>query len=109
MERSLIQSANGSTINYYYRRSSDYSIHNGNLKALINPNLTKKTACTNYYVARCGDGIIDKPTGTTDGNGGIQTQAGTFVAWHSKSTGQNEICDDGALNGTPGKCKTDCS
>ncbi|HBB04606.1 TPA: hypothetical protein DCZ39_07085 [Patescibacteria group bacterium] len=68
MERSLIVNANGSTINYYYKRASDYSSHNGNMKALINANLTKKTACTNYYVARCGDGIVDKPTGTTDGN-----------------------------------------
>lgn len=68
-ERSLIlNNTNGVTINYYYRRASDNTYHAGNFKAMINPNLTKKTACTNYYLARCGDGILDKPTGSTDGN-----------------------------------------
>ena len=66
MERSLIINANGANINYYYRRTSDYSLHNGNLVALINPNVTKKIACTNYYVAKCGDGVVDKTTGTSD-------------------------------------------
>jgi hypothetical protein len=44
------------------------SSHNGSLKAILNPSLTKKIACTSYYVARCGDSVIDKATGTTDGN-----------------------------------------
>ncbi len=110
MERSLIlNNTNGSNINYYYRRASDYTSHNGTIKALINANLTKKTSCTNYYLAKCWDGIVDKPTGSTDGNGGIQTQSAGFVAWNAQSTWQNEVCDEGALNGTAGHCNKDCT
>jgi len=36
-------------------------------------NVTWKTACYAYYLAYCGDNVIDKATGTSDGNGGIQT------------------------------------
>ncbi len=108
-ERSIIANAAGATLNYYYRWSSDLSVHNGNMKININPNLTLKTACTNYYVARCWDSVIDKATGTTDGNGGIQTQAWTFLPWHTRSVKPNEVCDDGPLNGTAGHCNKDCT
>ncbi len=109
MERSIIQNNNGSTLNYYYRWASDNSLHNGVLKITINPNLTRKTSCTNYYVARCGDGVTDKATGTTNGNGGIMTQGNVFLPWHALSIKPNEMCDDGTLNGTPGHCKADCT
>ena len=108
-ERSIIQNTNWATLNYYYRWSSDNSLHNGNFKVIINPNLTQKTACTSYYVAKCGDGTIDKTAGTTDGNGGITTQGGVFLPWHTQSIKPNEICDDGPLNGTPNHCTTDCT
>lgn len=108
-ERSIIQNTNGVSLNYYYRWSSDNSLHNGNLPIIINPNVTQKTACTSYYVAKCGDGVIDKATGTSDGNGGITTQGGTFLPWHTRSIKPDEVCDDGALNGTPGHCKSDCT
>ncbi len=108
-ERSIIQSTNWANLNYYYRRSSDLSLHNGNIKISINPNLTQKTACTKYYVAKCGDGVIDKATWTSDGNWWIQTQWGNFLPWHTRSIKPNEVCDDGPLNGQPGKCKKDCS
>ncbi len=109
VERSIIQNNNWSSLNYYYRWSSNNSLHNGILKVILNPNVTQKTSCTNYFIARCGDGIIDKPTGTTDWNGWIVTENGEFVKWHTRSTGQNEVCDDGTLNGTPWHCKMDCS
>ena len=108
-ERSVISNINWATLNYYYKWSSDLSIHNGTLKVTINPNLTLKTACTNYYVARCWDWIIDKATGTTDGNWGITNQGGTFLAWHTRSIKPNEICDEWTLNGTPNHCKKDCT
>lgn len=74
-----------------------------------NPNWKK--ACVSYYIGRCWDGIIDKATGdsSTDGQGGIVTTADWFKSWHATSIKPNEICDDGAQNGQPGKCKTDCS
>ncbi|MDD3262353.1 MAG: hypothetical protein PHR61_00750 [Candidatus Absconditabacteria bacterium] len=108
-ERSVIQNANGVSLNYYYIRANDLSLHNGSLNVIINPNLTTKISCTNYYVARCGDGVIDKETGTSDGLGGLTNQLGTFLPWHGNSIKPNEICDDGAENGQAGKCKIDCS
>jgi len=73
-------------------------------------NVTWKTSCYTYYVARCGDNVIDKPTGSSDGNGGIQTASEWFLPWNAENTvSPNEVCDDGPLNGQPGKCKTDCT
>ncbi len=108
-ERSIIQNANGATLNYYFVKANNPAVKNGTLKVSINPNLTKKVSCTNYYVARCGDGIIDKATWTSDGNWGIVPQGWSFIAWHAYSIKPNEVCDDGADNGKPGKCKTDCT
>jgi len=108
-ERSVIVNANWATLNYYYILANDMSSHNGSLKAILNPSLTKKIACTSYYVARCGDSVIDKATGTTDGNWGIFTQWGTFLEWHPNSIKPNEICDDWVDNGKSGKCKIDCT
>ena len=41
------------------------------------------TECMYYEVTRCGDGVVD--------------------------SGYGETCDDGANNGKPGYCKTDCT
>jgi len=108
-ERSIIQNANGVSLNYYYIRANDSSLHNWSLNVIINPNLTTKISCTNYYIARCGDGVIDKETGTTDWNWWILSQEWGFLQWHEISIKPNEVCDDWALNWQPGKCKTDCS
>lgn len=108
-ERSIIQSANGSTLNYYYVKANDLSLHNWTLKVTINPNITKKISCTNYYIARCGDGVIDKETWTTNGNWGLSPQWWGFLPWHPISIKPNEACDDGEQNGQAGKCKTDCT
>lgn len=108
-ERSIIQNPNGSTLNYYYVKANDLSTHNWTLNVTINPNLTRKISCTDYYVARCGDWIIDKETGTTDGNWWISIEWWTFLAWHATSIKPNEVCDDGDQNGQAGKCKTDCT
>lgn len=108
-ERSIVQNANGVLLNYYYIRANDLSLHNGTLNVIINPSITKKISCTNYYVARCGDGVIDKQTGTSDGNWWITTQWWIFLLWHGNSIKPNEVCDDWAQNGQAGKCKTDCT
>lgn len=108
-ERSIVQNANGALLNYYYVRANDLSLHNGSLNVIINPNLTTKISCTNYYVARCGDGVVDKETGTSDGNWWLTTQWWTFLPWHTISIKPNEACDDWAENGQAGKCKTDCT
>lgn len=108
-ERSIIQNSNGDTLNYYYVKANDFSSHDGNLNVILNPSLTTKISCTDFYVARCGDGVIDKETGTTDGNWGITTQWGTFLSWHTTSIKPNEVCDDGDQNWQAGKCKTDCT
>lgn len=108
-ERSVIQNNNWATLNYYYVRANDLSVNNGTMKVMLNPTLTTKKSCTSYYVARCGDGIIDKATGNSDGNGGITTQWWTFLAWHTISIKPNEVCDDWTQNGQAGKCKTDCT
>lgn len=50
-----------------------------------------KTWCVNYKLSRCGDGITDS---NNSGN-----YFNTFT-W--------ELCDDGPLNGTPGKCPLGC-
>jgi hypothetical protein len=53
-----------------------------------------------YYVARCGDGVVDnpnKPGGiNTDGKQGINTTNG-FSQWVSSSF-NHEVCDDGSNN-----------
>lgn len=108
-ERSIVQNANGVLLNYYYIRANDLSLHNGALNVIINPSITKKISCTNYYVARCGDGVIDKQTGTSDGNWWLTNQWWIFLPWHGNSIKPNEVCDDWAQNGQAGKCKTDCT
>ncbi|HCB51489.1 TPA: hypothetical protein DEP21_02840 [Patescibacteria group bacterium] len=67
------------------------------------------TGCDNYYIAYCGDGIVDKKSGdaATDGQGGMSID-GTFLTWNLAPT-TDEVCDEGTLNGTAGHCKTDCS
>lgn len=72
-------------------------------------------ACNNYYVAYCGDGIIDKISGdgTTDGQWWILKKdwwMQEFLTWYANSSPIiDEVCDDWALNGQAGKCKTDCT
>lgn len=103
MERSLILNSNWAALNYYYRRTSDYSLHNWTHTAIINPNVTKKIACTNYYVARCGDWVID------DANSdGIEVDGDT-IERHSQSLTPSEVCDDGDNNGEPWYCNSDCT
>lgn len=103
MLRTVIFNNNGASLSYYYRRSSNNTVHNGTKVIIINSSLTEKTSCTNYYVGRCGDGTIDTPAW------GIDIPGEWFKAWHTYSIDPNEVCDDGALNGTPGKCKKDCT
>lgn len=55
---------------------------------MINPNLTKKTACTNYYVAYCGDGTKDDAS--VDG---IEVDGDT-INRHSQSLTPTEVCDE---------------
>jgi hypothetical protein len=104
MERAALQNTNGSSLNYYYKlANTSFTPKNGSVKISIHPQLTPKTSCTNYYVARCGDGVID------DANSdGIEVDGDT-IDRHSRSLEPNEVCDDGDLNGTPGHCKLDCS
>ena len=83
--------------------NTSFTPRNGTIKINIHPQITPKTSCTNYYIARCGDGIIDDED--TDG---IEVDGDT-INWHARSVEPNEVCDDGAQNGQPGKCKTDCS
>lgn len=74
-------------------------------------NASWKKACVSYYIARCGDWIIDKATWdlTSDGQWWIITTEDGFKSWHANSIKPNEVCDDWAENWQPGKCKTDCS
>jgi len=109
MLRSIIQNANGSTLNYYYVYATNDTTKNWSIKVIINTQITEKTSCTHYYVARCGDGIIDKESWSSDGNGWIQTSNAWFIERHPRSIKPNEVCDDGPDNGKPGKCKIDCS
>jgi uncharacterized repeat protein (TIGR01451 family) len=72
-------------------------------------------ACNNYYVAYCGDGIVDKISwdGVTDGQWWILKKdlwMQEFLTWYANSSPLiDEVCDDWALNGQAGKCKTDCT
>lgn len=77
----------------------------------FSPNVNWKTACAWYYVWYCGDWVVDKTDWdfATDGQWWIVTQQDGFKRWHATSIKPNEICDDWAQNGQPGKCKTDCS
>jgi len=56
----------------------------------VQPSLANTTICRNYELHRCGNWVIDTPD-----NG----YAALFT-W--------ELCDDGALNGTPGHCALGC-
>lgn len=103
-ERAALQNAAGATLNYYYKlANSTFTPKNGTVKINIHPQLTPKTSCTNYYIARCGDGVIDN-----EDTEGIEVD-GDMVERHSWSLEPNEVCDDGELNGTPGHCKIDCT
>jgi len=98
-------------INYFYTNRAAPTIQK-TMSASQNysNNVTWKTSCYSYYVARCGDGVTDKATGTTDGNGGIQTATEGFLAWNTENNvTPTETCDDGPLNGQPWKCKIDCT
>ncbi|MFA5747972.1 MAG: hypothetical protein WC872_02550 [Candidatus Absconditabacterales bacterium] len=73
---------------------------------------TELYSCIRYYVAKCGDGVIDNTNKNgglnTDGKQGIQTKDG-FVNRFGGFT--PEVCDDGINNSDtkPGACRTDCS
>jgi hypothetical protein len=57
----------------------------------IQPSLPNNQICRNYELARCGNGTIDS------------NLSGTYInqfTW--------ELCDDGPLNGQPGKCPLGC-
>lgn len=64
--------------------------------------------CLNFYVARCGDNVVDNPSKTgdaqTDGKNGIATRI-WFISWFSP-TFTWEVCDDG---GAPGGCNDTCT
>jgi len=50
-------------INYYYtNRASPTTQVTMSASQNYSPNVNWKVACYKYYVARCGDGIIDKAT-----------------------------------------------
>lgn len=103
-ERAALQNTAGATLNYYYKlANSTFTPKNGTVKINIHPQLTPKTSCTNYYVARCGDGVIDD-----EDTEGIEVD-GDLVERHKRSLVPEEVCDDGELNGTPGHCKIDCT
>jgi uncharacterized repeat protein (TIGR01451 family) len=103
-ERAALQNAAGANLSYYYRlANSNFTLKNWTVKINIHPNITPKTSCTNYYIARCGDGVIDNAD--TDG---IEVDGDT-IERHSWSLEPEEECDDGELNGTPGHCKVDCT
>lgn len=69
--------------------------------------MTEKTTCTSYYVARCGDEVVDTPTGSSDGAGGIQTESNGFIAWFQTSLKPTEQCDDGNTVSGDG-CSSTC-
>ena len=103
-ERAALQNAAGETLSYYYKlANSSFTPKNGTLKVKIHPQITPKTSCTNYYIARCGDGVIDN-----EDTEGIEVD-GDMIERHSWSLEPDEVCDDGELNGTPGHCKIDCT
>jgi len=104
MERAALQNTAGDTLNYYYKlANSTFTPKSGTVKIKIHPTLTTKTSCTNYYIARCGDGVIDN-----EDTEGIEVD-GDMIERHPRSLEPNEVCDDGDLNGTPGHCKIDCT
>jgi len=77
----------------------------------LTPYSTPLNVCHNFYIARCGDGIVDnknKPGGTnTDGKQGINTVNG-FMNWVDPSF-SDEVCDDWANNGQVWYCNTTCT
>ncbi len=77
----------------------------------ITPYTTPLNVCHNFYIARCGDGIVDnpnKPGGpNTNGKQGIQTTDG-FMQRVDPSF-DHEVCDDWTNNGQPGYCNLSCS
>ncbi len=74
------------------------------------PRVTHWNACTNIFVAKCGDGVIDNPDksgwNSTDWKQWIQTNKG-FVK-RRKDDFIGEICDDWEDNWKPGKCNLTC-
>lgn len=89
---------------------------NYKINSAFNPS-TKDTICMNFYIATCGDWIIDNPEKTwpnnTDGKQGIQTSQ-WFIAWVN-TWFVPEICDSNTetgaacVNGTQGCCNNTCS
>ena len=49
----------GDLINYYYVLSDSDTYVSNSINGFINTSTTAKVACTDYYVARCGDGVVD--------------------------------------------------
>ena len=77
----------------------------------ITPFSTPLNVCHDFYIARCGDGVVDnknKPWWpNTDGKQWIQTANG-FIPWLNTNF-TDEVCDDWPNNGQPGYCNTTCS
>lgn len=93
------QFLNSPQVNYWSRASN------------ITPFTTPLNVCHNFYIARCGDGVVDnknKPGwANTDGKQGINSTNG-FIPWMNTNF-TDEVCDDGANNGQAGYCNTTCT
>ncbi len=79
----------------------------------LSPNSHFKKSCTNYYLAYCGDGVVDKKDkniwSNKDGFWGIQTSYDWFIPWHPKSIIPDEECDNGKNNWILwATCSIDC-
>lgn len=88
-ERAALPNAAGENLSYYYRlANSAFTLKNGTLKIKIHPQITPKTSCTNYYIARCGDGVIDN-----EDTEGIEVD-GDMIERHPRSLEPDEVCDE---------------
>lgn len=77
--------------------------------SFVNSTVTRYS-CVWYYVAKCGDGVVDNvnKTWNTNTDGKYWIIAGwNLIQWSSGSP--NEVCDDGANNGNVWHCNSSCN
>ncbi len=105
----LLWSANSSNFLWYridYFQNTPLYVQRN--YSFVNSPVTRYS-CVWYYVARCGDGVVDNINKTWD----INTDGKYWIiAWWNlvqwSSWSPNEVCDDGVNNGQVGYCNMTC-
>lgn len=105
-----------SSTNKWFDENNGVHPRNYQITSAYNP-APKDTVCMNFYVASCGDGVLDDPNkqggNNIDGKQGIQTSQ-WFISWINTGF-VAEKCDSttetgaACINGTPGCCNATCS